>query len=171
MKIIVVNGYPGTGKTLFAEYCDEILKEKNAGYQILTTSVIEPVKKVCRCLGWDGEKDQSGRKFLADIKDAMDRYNNFTYRNIDNLATMSQYDFIFIDARSSYDLDYAVLNHNAATVFIQQNKTERKEYYSNHADSEVEEYNYDYYIGNNGTKEDFYLVVQQFLETILEERE
>lgn len=160
MRMIMVNGYPGMGKTLFAEYCDKILKEKFEYCYILKTSVVDPIKKICSRMGWNGTKDDKGRKFLADVKDALDSYNNFTFENIDEWAKMP-YDFIFIDARSGYDLDYAKEKYGAITVLIQQDKD--IENYSNHADTEVEDYVYDYYIKNTGTKEDFYWTINLFL--------
>ena len=159
----MVNGYPGVGKTLFAEYSDSILKEKIKDCRILRTSVVDPVKDICLDIGWNGIKDAAGRKFLSDIKDALDSYKEFTFRNLDQWSIMP-YDFMFIDARSPYDLDYAHSKHGAITLLIKQDKGEQS--YFNHADAEVENYNYDYYLENNGSKKEFYNKVNLFLYKI-----
>lgn len=164
MKIFIVNGYPGSGKTLFQEYCYSILHEKFSHCVILRTSVIDPVKAIARMIGWDGDKDERGRKFLSDLKDALDAYSNFTFNSIDAFAD-SDVDFIFMDARSDYDIDYAVTRYDAITVFI--DKKINEEEFSNHADANVRDYNYQYYIDNNGTKEDFYNATNLFLYEIM----
>lgn len=163
MKIFIVNGYPQSGKTLFAEYADEILKQEFQGCVIIRTSVIDPVKYVASKIGWDGNKDDRGRKLLSDLKDALDVYCDFTFCNIDKFAESSA-DFMFIDARSDYDIDYAVKNHNAITVFIDKDSEIE---HLNHADANVRDYNYQYYIDNNGTKEDFYNAVNLFLYSVM----
>jgi hypothetical protein len=164
MKIFIVNGYPGSGKTLFQEYCYSILHEKFAHCVILRTSVIDPVKVIARRIGWDGNKDERGRKFLSDLKDALDAYSNFTFNSIDSFAK-SDVDFIFMDARSDYDIDYAVKTYGAISIFIDKDNNEVG--HLNHADANVRDYNYQYYINNNGTKEDFYNATNLFLYKIM----
>lgn len=165
MKMIVVNGSPGSGKTSFAKCCASILKEKFPNCEILRTSVVEPIKKIARDLGWDGEKDAKGRQFLADIKDALDDYCGYTHQFI-NKTSKLPYDFIFIDARSDYDISYAELIHKAKSVYIERLIKEDNEF-DNHADMKVKDYEYDYIIDNNGTWEDLYEAVNLFLYDFL----
>ena len=55
-NIFIINGYPDSGKTLFAQYCKEIIREKIPLATIQTTSVIDPLKEIALELGWNGEK-------------------------------------------------------------------------------------------------------------------
>ena len=64
--ITMVSGRAGEGKTTFAKYCQDILV---ADHQI--SSAIVPfarmVKETALFMGWDGEKDEKGRRLLQDI--------------------------------------------------------------------------------------------------------
>ena len=64
MKIIVINGRGGVGKDEFIKWCRE------ANNDIYSVSSVDYVKEIARLIGWNGEKDVKGRKFLSDLKDA-----------------------------------------------------------------------------------------------------
>jgi hypothetical protein len=64
--IILVGGRAGEGKSTFAKFCGEyLIREKQ------TSSVVVPfarmVKETAFVMGWDGEKDDKGRKLLQDL--------------------------------------------------------------------------------------------------------
>ena len=65
MKILIINGKPRTGKSIF---CNTAFQKCGLVYCF---STIDEVKRLARYLGWDGKKDEKGRKFLSDIKDAV----------------------------------------------------------------------------------------------------
>ena len=64
MEIIVINGYPMSGKDEFTTYCKEILKRKTI--QSYNISTVDKVKEIAKLMGWDGEKTPKARKFLSD---------------------------------------------------------------------------------------------------------
>lgn len=162
-NIFIINAYPGAGKSLFARYCKEIIQEKYPICFIHTISVIDPIKEIAAQLGWSGEKDEKGRLFLATLKDMADTNYNFTQNYCKKIfSLLSARDFIFIDMRSSYDIDWAVKNYKAHSIFIKRDGLENKDY-GNHADREVENYNYQYYIENCGSKEELRAAANLFL--------
>lgn len=166
-NIFIINGYPGSGKTLFAEYCKEIIREKIPLATIQTMSVINPIKEIALKLGWNGEKDDKGRKFLADLKDLADKNYDFTHNYCREIFThLNIRDFIFIDMRSNYDIEWAVNNYKANTVFIERDIVKNNDY-NNHADNEVENYKYQYYIKNSNNKEEFRAAANLFLYNFL----
>jgi adenylate kinase family enzyme len=57
----VINGSGGAGKDTLCELAAKHFKTVNV-------SSIDPIKKIARENGWNGEKDLKSRKFLADLK-------------------------------------------------------------------------------------------------------
>jgi len=168
--IFIVNGYPTAGKTTFVEYCKEILKKprKNNINNIITASVVDSIKIIADSLGWDGIKDEKGRKFLSDIKEAMDDYSDFTHVNFKHIFMgLKDNDFLFVDMRSPHDIEWATKNYSAHSIFIKKEELDQKEY-GNIADKNVNNYKYELYIDNNGTLEDLYNSAEQFINEILD---
>lgn len=167
MKIVAVNGLPGSGKTSFVDCCSKFLEEHSRGLDVIVTSVIEPIKQIATDIAWDGKKDFKGRRLLSDIKDALDEYENFTQEYIDSIITTVA-DVVFIDVRSKVDIDYLAKKYSAMTVFIENNRNVISEF-SNHADEDivVSGYHYNYYIQNNSTKEDLQRQAEQFIFNVI----
>ena len=79
MKIILVNGAPGVGKTTFENFC----LESRSPIYILST--IDPIKKIASYVGWDNKKTSKNRKFLSDLKDLMTEYNDYSIQGLQQL--------------------------------------------------------------------------------------
>ena len=65
--VVIINGAGESGKGTFVKFCRDILLP----YRIFVNNIssIDQVKEVAAGLGWDGKKDDEGRKFLSDLKD------------------------------------------------------------------------------------------------------
>ncbi len=61
-KLVVINGYPQSGKDTFIKFCSEFTEVENI-------STVDPAKKALMILGWDGIKTPEIRKALSDLKD------------------------------------------------------------------------------------------------------
>ena len=140
-KIVVVNGAAGVGKSTFISFCHEI------DPRAIETSTVDFVKEVAKFAGWDGVKTEKGRKFLSDLKDAMEEYNEIPNKKIDDFIRSHPDSIIFVNAREPRNIQYYVEKYNAATVLVQNNNAIAVK--GNHADRDVENYQYDYYINNN----------------------
>ncbi|KKN14451.1 hypothetical protein LCGC14_0996030 [marine sediment metagenome] len=66
MKVIMISGRAGAGKSTFTKFCMEYLSSKN---QISTlVPFARGVKSTAKeSFGWDGEKDDAGRRLLQGI--------------------------------------------------------------------------------------------------------
>ena len=63
MKVIVISGHAQHGKDTTAGFIKEILEEE--GDVVLITHYADLLKYICKAyFGWDGKKDEAGRKLL-----------------------------------------------------------------------------------------------------------
>lgn len=158
MKIVVINGEGGSGKDTFVRIYQQIYGNT------ANMSMIDAVKTVARSFDWHDEKDAKARKFLSDLKDAWEEYNdgpyktmqwriklrqdmeNFKNKNDDNLT-------IFIHAREPHDIKRFVEDYNAFTILIKRPETDGQ--FLNHADANVNNWDYDLVYENIGDYETF----------------
>ena len=153
MKIVIINGRERSGKDTFVDICSIVNNGK-----VISTSMVGGTKELARKIGWDGSKEPRDRKFLSDLKDLLDEYNDYSFRyveeTIDNIHSLLQGETLkncifFIMARQPEDIKRLVEKYNAKTVLIRRDAAEEKEP-SNHADRDVFRYEYDYEIKNDG---------------------
>ncbi len=98
MKIILVSGRAGEGKTTFCDICMEILLEQDImSYKV---PFAKGVKDTARFMGWDGEKDAKGRRLLQQIGNTGREYNPdiWAEQAVDDIeANSDSFDVVFID--------------------------------------------------------------------------
>lgn len=167
MKIIVINGQGGSGKDTFVNYC-----KKYSSVPIYNLSMVSGVKNLASQIGWDGGKTLKDRKFLSDLKDLLDEYNDFPFNNVvESIKIFSEiYEgrnaIFFIHAREIKDISRWVNSYNALTVLI---RRKEEKIYGNHADDDVFNIDYDYYIDNDSTLEALEEKAKEFIEKIIDE--
>ncbi len=149
----IVNGFPQSGKDTFVDSCISILKFSKI--PTMKLSSIDIVKNAALMLGWDGIKDNKGRKFLSDLKDLSTiNYNGpFEYMKkiIINNANIIKVFFIFIREPQEIEKFIEQIESSKTVLVIRNFKSLN---FNNHADSNVLNINYDYTIKNNGTIND-----------------
>lgn len=164
-KLIVINGSGTSGKDEVANISKKILKNKKI--IVKTISSIEAVKDFALLFGWDGKKDDRGRKFLSDLKDAWTLYINGPFddviKKINGLDEKKNW-LVYIHIREPDEIE-KIVNHyeNVTTLLMQRFGIEE---FNNHADSLVGEYPYDYIIYNDGTLKDLEESVDTFLKEL-----
>ena len=169
MKIYILNGKAGSGKTTFFK----LIEEKCHNY-VYNYSTVDLVKKVAYGCGWDGSKTPENRKFLSDLKDLLTEWNDVPYKDclkeikrITSLADIYDVEHddwaIFIDCREPKEIQKFVDRLGAKTIFIDRKIEDYNA--SNHADANVENFEYDIVINNNGTLEDLAAVAMNFIKT------
>ena len=166
-KVVIINGAKRAGKDSFIEACRK-LDEK-----VVSISSIDQIKNIaCRYFGWDGVKDEKGRKLLSDLKDASSLYNEGPTNHIIDLVEFSnKHDTIFVQVREPSEIiklrgRLEHLGIFATTLIIRNEKTEQAAN-SNHADENVLKFPYRYEFENNGSLADLEKGAKGFL-TILE---
>lgn len=162
--IFLISGKAGTGKSYSAKILSELVD--SLGFMDFTTmhfatGVKETAKK---SFGWDGKKDQLGRRLLQDVGQTGRRYNKDMW--VRQVVTKiksnpGMYDFVFIDDwRFPNELAYLYDNIDALVVAVRIIAPEReilkgtKEYKEvSETSLRDKEYFYHYTIDNSGSKE------------------
>lgn len=165
--IFTLNGNPGSGKDEFSKILNEFIPTKHI-------SIVDPIKiieeNIRINIGKEKyfKKDEKYRKFLSDLKDVCEEYNDYSFQWVINeviiFLSKSDNDILLIDMRSEKDIVRAEYMFNAESIFIENNRAKR--IISNHADANVEKINYNYIIKNNGTLEEFKNEVENFVNKI-----
>jgi hypothetical protein len=70
--LIILNGYPRSGKDSFIDFCMDNLEDK--GVSSSKHSTIDTVKRIAKEMGWNGEKTPEMRNFLSEMKDLYTKY-------------------------------------------------------------------------------------------------
>ena len=148
-SIIIINGSGGVGKDTFCEMVDKV-----SGYQCDIYSSVQFVKELAKECGWNGAKEEKDRKFLSDLKDLLTEYNDLPFKKvceeIDSFLDCESTILLFIHIREPKEIQKVVDKYpQVKTVLISSKRVDHIT--SNHADAEVFNYEYDYYIHNDGS--------------------
>lgn len=163
-KIIVINGAATVGKSTFISLCHEI------DPRVIETSTVDFVKEIALQAGWDGVKDEAGRRFLSDLKDAMERYKDIPNKKVDDFIKSHPDNIIFINAREPHNITYYQKKYGAISVLVTNPHASKVQ--GNHADENVNDYDYDFVINNSGTLENLKETAKWFLTNkIIKERQ
>lgn len=181
LKVFIINGSGGSGKDTFCNYIKQLASEKDRFCHVESIYTSTPAKQWAKKMGWDGSKLPCDRRFLCNLKDMLDYWNNATYNHIKDYFSsyyVTQFyhcynkSILFIHAREEKDIVWIknyCLNKGipCKSILIKRPNTTKK---GNHADDNVEQYiNYDYTILNKGTLEDFKKKAQDFFEYNIED--
>ena len=147
-KVVVINGIATVGKDKFIEFY-----EKHSPAKIINISTIDEVKSIAMKMGWDGTKDDKSRKFLSDLKDLWTEYNDGIFKSVVDYINKFHGVVIFVHCREPKEISKFKnkFKENCVTLLV---KRECIHVPDNHADREVENYEYDMTLFNNGTLQD-----------------
>jgi hypothetical protein len=96
--VIIVGGRAGEGKTTFCNYCIEALTL--AGLSGGIVPFARGVKETAKFMGWNGEKDEKGRRLLQLVGFAGREYdiNTWAQKAFDTINEEElETDFVFVD--------------------------------------------------------------------------
>jgi hypothetical protein len=149
-RIIVINGYPESGK-------DEFIKQFILiDGDTINYSTIDFYKTILmREFGWDGKKTEKSREALSKLK-AFDMWFHDgpfqdTCNFIDNFEDLRLPHFLFIHSREPDEIKRLKERYNAITLLIDRYSAKSA---NNTSDMSIKMTKYDYVIDNNGTKQD-----------------
>lgn len=163
-KVFITNGSGGNGKDTFAEFLDEYIS-------VFKYSSIDLVKEMYESIGINRDgKDEKKRKLYSDTKDMLTKYDDIPFKDIASIVTDFKNnnidaEVLLIDIREPEEIARAVETFGAETILIRNPSVEKIE--SNHADANVENYNYDYIIENDGTLEQLNAMAKFFVREII----
>jgi hypothetical protein len=173
MKVILINGSGGSGKDTVVELVTSYLKDK---YCVKNISTIDVVKNIARLMGWNYEKDEKGRQFLADLKEAWTKYNNGAnmgvYRDILEWNAyeeiMPKEYVMFVHVREPESIQWFLDMLSTCNIFVCTLLVKRAgiEEFFNDADKNVNEFEYDITMINQGTLEDLEFICEDLAEII-----
>lgn len=148
-KVVVINGSGAVGKDTFCELCNQCVPCK-------VISTVDIVKEAYKLLGWNGEKSDIYRKGLSDIKDisteTLDHPYKYVEKNIKEFYQDDTYEILFIHSREPNEINRIAKNYPCATLLIKNSRVNTIT--TNHADAEVDNFNYTHIVDNEGTLED-----------------
>ena len=165
--VLVINGAGGVGKDTLCAMAAERFRVENI-------SSITPIKEIAAQMGWNGQKDDKSRKFLADLKRISVEYNDYPtlwakerYKEF----LSSENDVMFLHIREPEEIKKFVLATDgvAKTLLVRGGSRMTKTSYGNAADDSVEQYEYDYYYVNEKSLDVAELEFSLLLEKIIAE--
>ena len=171
LRVIIVNGQPSSGKTLFEQYCQDYLGH----HRCLIRSSIDCIKNLASICGWNGVKDERSRKFLSDLKKLTTEYNEYPRKDIEDYllsweeSLIGDFDHdilrvLFVDIREPHEIEKFVKYFNAQTVLVM--RADAETITSNDSDRDIFNYTYDYIIANDGPKEALRQSAREFIDTL-----
>ena len=111
-------------------------------------------------------KTEKKRKLWSDGKDILTQYDDIPFKDIASIVTdfknnKIETEVLLIDIREPEEIARAAETFGAETILVR--KPDAKKIESNHADRDVENYEYDYIIENDGTLEQIERVAKLFI--------
>ena len=142
--VVVINGRSGVGK-------DSLIEHAANYYEVRRVSSVTPVKEAAMNVGWDGEKDEAGRRLLADLKAALVRYNDsptkYCVGEYKKFKAVEQ-DIMFVHIREPEEIAKFREKVPCKTLLVIRDAA--PEFKSLNTDNEaIKEFSYDYIFDNN----------------------
>ena len=150
--VVVINGKGGVGKDTLIEMVSKHFKVRNV-------SSVDGIKDIARSLGWDGQKDDKSRKFLADLKQLTTDYNDYPFKytciELTEFLRNENQELMFVHIREGKEIQKFVdkvkryksyVDVQVDTLLVRRNT--EKTTYGNKSDDNVDTYEYDYIYEN-----------------------
>lgn len=159
-KIFITNGSATNGKDTFAKMMGDYIST----YKY---SSIDLVKDMLEFAGIPKKPKTEGKRLLySDTKDGLTKYDDIPFKDITSIVAdfknnKIESEVLLIDIREPEEISRAVKTFGAETILVRNPNAIKIE--SNHADRDVENYEYDYIIENDGTLEQLERVAKLFI--------
>ena len=175
ITVVVINGAGTSGKDTFIDKFSEVCYEAGREFLPYRFSSVDTIKTSAKLIGWDGVKDDKGRRLLSDLKDAMTRYNDAPFKYMENKVHVYErlckenntHGFLFFHIREPQEIQKMVEKFNAVSLLVVRDSV-FLDNFTNHADKNVYDYDYDYQVFNNGTLDDLKNSAREFFKYLLE---
>lgn len=162
IHIFVLNGSPRSGKDTFCTLMEKYGVVKHYSYVDFTRTMLDKMRVDYR------KKTDKDRQLLETINNALETYDDIPMKDICEsvINAIAKSDFrnlyIFVDIRKPENIKRFIEKFpNAKTVYIDDGRELSEATESDHS---VKDYDYDYYITNNGTLADLQNEVEKFIK-------
>ena len=164
VKIVILNGPPGSGKDTFVELTKQLAGElsKLLKYTVTVANIssIDPIKNIAKEMGWDGVKTPETRNMLSELKDISVKYFDYPFKYICN--KIESFDpcggfgsflgvrsgIIFIHVREVSEIIKLKNKYPAAYTLYIDSDRKIEDDITNKSDNHTSEYKYMYYVTN-----------------------
>lgn len=166
MRVVIINGYPESGKDTFASMCGEFVPVK----QLWTST---PAKEALKLLGWGGEeKTPRVRDILANMKKtSVEEFDGVFLYIKEQIETLSdKKGVVFVHSREPQEIHRFKSEFKALTVFIDRFPPANMNHISNSSDKNVINYDYDIYINNRGSLDKLRTWAEAFARLVTDTR-
>ena len=180
-RIVIINGSGGSGKSTFVKLCQEILEDNISwenNWEILELSTVDWVKAVAQFAGWDGKKDEKDRRFLYQLKMALEEWDNSPNQKVfDQINSVINNEMLnkknwlfFVNIREPKCIENFIKQNEIATglpcsTMLVKNANVAP-IISNPADGEVHYYHYDTIISNSSDLENLKKWAHDYLKHV-----
>ncbi len=159
-KIYITNGSGTNGKDSFARAIAKYIPT----YKYSSINLVKDMLKVAGIE--EKAKTEEYRLLCSDLKDRLTKYDDIPFKDVLSIVTdfkrnLIDTDVLLIDIREPEEIARAVETFGAETILVRNPNAIKIK--SNHADRDVENYEYDYIIENDGTLEQLERVAKLFV--------
>ena len=163
-KIYITNGSGTNGKDSFAKAVAKYIPT----YKYSSINLVKDMLKVANIT--EESKTEEYRLLCSDLKDRLTQYDDIPFKDVMSIVADFKNDKIetevlFIDIREPEEIARAVETFGAETILVRNPNAIKIK--SNHADANVENYQYDYIIENDGTLEQLDKMAYLFSEQVI----
>lgn len=174
---VIINGSGTAGKDTVVDIVDE----KVYNTFIYNVSSIDRVRSAAEILGWRGCKSDNDREFLHQLKMISSKFYDHSFRYMfeqyehynkmcGNLLGKHLIGFFHIREPEEIEKFKNAIQSSGGRVLTLLIKRDNIDKFSNEADKNVENYQYDYVVENNGTIEELENNVIELFNEILKEK-
>jgi len=178
-RLIAFSGKARAGKDTSAE----VLIEHHNFWQL---SFAEGIKEVARQVGWNGEKDEAGRKLLQELGRILREYNpdytiQFMQKQLDSIpqrlsktmeppfegGLVMPQGVVITDCRYPNEADWIASQPNSTLIRIQRPNNPDAltgEAAQHETEIALDDYSFENIIVNDGTKEELHRKVEEYLK-------
>lgn len=155
---MIINGVAGAGKDTVVELSKSLLTPTTSVHNF---SAVDEIKQLAAAMGWNGVKDEAGRRLLAGLKQLSIIYNDGPTKYLERMINQVSEGLIFVHIREPEEIyKLQAIFPAAKTLLI---RREGLTVHLNGADNRTEETPYDYEIENSGTIDELKLKVGALL--------
>jgi dephospho-CoA kinase len=179
--IVLIGGRAGEGKSTFANLCGRYLIQEKS-ISSVTIPFASMVKETAFVMGWDGEKDDKGRKLLQEVGRIGREYDlNLWANHVVNYIKDCDgqgFEYYFIDDWRFPNEAKVIREHFHPVELVRMRRPEEfhtlidTALYNDVSEASLSDENsyYDYIVNNSKDLDELEAQAEQFVEEILERR-